>query len=114
LSSFILNNTDDIHRWRFEASGQYSTRSAYRKLLLAPSPLNRGSDFGNHGLQVNAKPLFGWPFRNAAGQQIDCKKEVSNIRNVALSATKMKRLPSFCMAILLLYSAALKLCSFDA
>jgi len=38
------------------------------------SLLNLGNGFGNHGLLVNARPLCGWQFGTAVGQQTDCKK----------------------------------------
>jgi hypothetical protein len=34
LSGFNLHDTDDIHHWRFEASGIFSTRSAYRNFFV--------------------------------------------------------------------------------
>jgi hypothetical protein len=33
MLNFVLNTTDDIHHWKFEASGIYSTRSAYRNFF---------------------------------------------------------------------------------
>jgi len=33
MAGFVLNTTDDIHHWKFEASGIYSTRSAYRNFF---------------------------------------------------------------------------------
>ena len=34
LAGVNLNNTDDIHRWKPEASGEFSTRSAYKNFFV--------------------------------------------------------------------------------
>jgi len=34
LSEFHLNNSDDIHQWKFESSGIFSSRSAYRAFFV--------------------------------------------------------------------------------
>jgi hypothetical protein len=34
ISAITLNSSEDIHLWRFEASGVYSTKSAYRNFFV--------------------------------------------------------------------------------
>lgn len=34
LASIVLNHADDLHHWKFEASGEFSTRSAYRSFFV--------------------------------------------------------------------------------
>ena len=67
LSGFVLNPTDDIHHWKPESSGIFSTKSAY-PFSSAPSPLNHGSDYGSLGLRGNAKLSYGWPFGTIFGR----------------------------------------------
>jgi hypothetical protein len=59
ISSISLNTTQDVHLWKSEASGVFSTKSAYKNFLLAPSLSSHGSDFGSPGPLVNTNPLCG-------------------------------------------------------
>ena len=70
LSGFVLNPTEDIHHWKPESSGIFSTKSAY-PFSSAPSPLKHGSDYGSLGLRGNAKLSYGWPFGTVVGRQTD-------------------------------------------
>jgi len=90
LSGFVLNPTEDIHHWKPESSGIFSTKSAY-PFSSAPSPLNHGSDYGSLGLRGNAKLSYGWPFGTVVGWQTDWKKEVFPILIIASSAIKKMR-----------------------
>ena len=75
LAGITLNTNDDAHIWRFESSGIFSTKSAYLHSSSVLLPLSHGKGYGNLGYRANAKSLFGWLSRAAAGQQIGYKKE---------------------------------------
>lgn len=76
--------TQTIHRWKPEALGLISTRSAYKIFFPAPFPLNLGRKCGRLGRQINAKHLCGWPFGTIVRLQIVCKKEAYHILSTAL------------------------------
>ncbi|KAG2598128.1 hypothetical protein PVAP13_5KG370607 [Panicum virgatum] len=59
ISGANLNNSEDIHRWKPEASGPFSTRSAIEVTLLVPYPLNHGTDYGRLRRRVNVRPSCG-------------------------------------------------------
>ena len=67
LAGITLNTNDDAHIWRFESSGIFSTKSAYRhsSSVLLPSSLGKG--YGNLGHRANAKSLYGWLSETTAG-----------------------------------------------
>ena len=73
--------------------------------LLDLWALSHGNGFGNLGLPVNVKPLFGWPFVTDVGQLIACKKEGSLTLIVARCVTKKKRQSNTC---------SLRVCSPDS
>ena len=80
-----LNDNEATHMWKPEASGLFSTRSAYRSFFLsAQSLLNLGIKYGSHGHLGNAKHLCGWLFGIVVGPQIIYRKEVFLILSVAL------------------------------
>jgi len=47
-------DVEDVHKWRFEASGQFSTRSAYKALLNVSIYFAAGKLIWVLGLQGNA------------------------------------------------------------
>ncbi|ONM54878.1 Plant UBX domain-containing protein 2 [Zea mays] len=64
LEEVALNDDEDKHEWRHEASGCFSPAScnpAIRSYLWAPSRLSHGRDYGNRGHLQNARCFFGWP-----------------------------------------------------
>ena len=91
LAEFAVNDTKDLHHWKFEASRTFSTRSAYRAFLKEPLALNLGRGSGNPGHSVSAKPLFGWPFAIDVGLLIVCKKQDYLTLLAARCVTKKKR-----------------------
>jgi len=52
---------------RFEPSGNFSTRAAYRAFSLVQPLLSLENGFGELGHLGNAKPSFGWLSAIAAG-----------------------------------------------
>lgn len=97
LTDIVLNHSVDRHLWKFEAAGQFSTSRLIGPSWLAPSPLNLGSGYGNLGLRVNAKYLFGWPSAIVAGLLIAWRKEGFLIPSSAASVTRRMRRFSTCL-----------------
>ena len=84
LVGVTLNDNEDTHNWKPEASGLFSTRSTYRSFFIGSSTLNLGRKYGSQGYLGNAKHLCGWLSRIVVGLQIVYKKEVFLILSVAL------------------------------
>ena len=92
LVGVTLNDNEATHMWKPEASGLFSTRSAYRSFFLsAQSLLNLGIKYGSHGHLGNAKHLCGWLFGIVVGPQIVYRKEVFLILSIALFAIRRRK-----------------------
>ena len=91
LVGVTLNDNEDAHKWKPEASGLFSTRSTYRSFFIGSSTLNLGRKYGSQGYLGNAKHLCGWLFGIIVGLHIVYKKEVFLILSIALSATRRRK-----------------------
>jgi hypothetical protein len=50
LQETILTQDADVHLWRLEASGHFSSKSSYRVFLMVLLLSRLGVEFGDHGL----------------------------------------------------------------
>jgi len=91
LVGVTLNDNEDTHNWKPEASGLFSTRSTYRSFFIGSSTLNLGRKYGSQGYLGNAKHLCGWLFGIVVGLHIVYKKEVFLILSIAHSAIRRRK-----------------------
>ncbi|KAG2620200.1 hypothetical protein PVAP13_3NG158708 [Panicum virgatum] len=75
ISEFHLNISEDLHQWKFESSGLFSSRSAYRAFFVGTIQFETRKRLWKAWAPKNARPSFGLLFITAVGQQlIACKK----------------------------------------
>ena len=75
LANVNLNDTEDIHRWKLEASGFFHQDQPIRTSSSLPSPLNHGRKCGRPGPLENVKHLCGWLLGIDVGLLTACKKK---------------------------------------
>jgi hypothetical protein len=82
---------EDQHIWRFDASGSYSAKSAYRAFSTDLSLLSRGGRYGSVRHLVNAIFSSGLPFKAATGRLIALLAEECHVWRSAPFVIKRKR-----------------------
>jgi hypothetical protein len=91
LREVTLSQDEDQHIWRFDASGSYSAKSAYRAFSTDLSLLSRGGRYGSVGHLVNAIFSSGLPFKAATGRLIALLAEECHVWRSAPFVIKRKR-----------------------
>jgi len=93
---------------RFEPSGNFSTRAAYRAFSLVQPLLSLENGFGKPGHRGSAKPSFGLLSAIVAGQLTVYKREDFHIQSIAPSVTRMmKRFRIYLLHVFLLDNSGL-------
>jgi len=93
LYNFELEpDVEDVHIWRFSASGQYSAKSAYESFFLGSTQFGPYERIWNTWARPNAVFSFGWWPTIGVGRQIALHVVGCLILSSALSVTRRMRL----------------------
>jgi hypothetical protein len=106
LDDFAVNDIEDIHHWKFEASGTFSTRSSYIAFFAGSIGFEPWKRLWKSWPPANAKPLYGWLCVTDVGLLIACRKEDSLIPTVARYVTKKRRQSNTCSLLVCLHGSS--------
>jgi len=82
---------EDLHIWKFTASGFYSTKSAYEALFIGATQFDPWREFGKAGLRGNVSSFCGLLPIIDAGQQTDLLKKALTIHQNVHFVIKLKK-----------------------
>jgi len=112
LAGVNLNNTDDIHRWKPEASGEFSTRSAYKNFFVGAITFEPWKKVWKSWAPVKYKTFVWLAIRNRCWTTDRLQKEATLILSVARSATRKRKIFSTSsLLVFLLGNSGLPFCS---
>jgi len=97
LLDTTLSQDEDVHIWRLDSSGIFSSKSAYRAFFNGAILLNIGGGCGNHGLLRNAKFFSGSPSGIGAGLRIVWRGVACHTRPCVRSVTRKKKISNTCL-----------------
>jgi len=111
LASVSLNDNEDTHKWKPEASGLFLTRSAYRNFFTGSITIEPWKKVWKSWAPGKCKTFVWLAIRNLVGL-IVYKKEVFLILSVALFAIRrMKTFSTFSSHVFLQGNSGMPSCS---
>jgi hypothetical protein len=91
LTDVILHGTDDTHHWKFEASGNFSSKSAYRAFFAGSVSFEPWKRLWKYWAPSKCKTFIWLAIVTSVGRLTVYKKEGSLTLLAARCATKKKR-----------------------
>jgi hypothetical protein len=97
LSEFLLNNSDDLHQWKFESSGIFSSRSTYRAFFVGAVQFEPWKRLWKAWAPNKCKTFVWLAIRNRCWTADRLQKKGDfHILIIVLSATKKMKPPNIC------------------
>ncbi|GJN20314.1 hypothetical protein PR202_gb07677 [Eleusine coracana subsp. coracana] len=88
LADVVLSEEEDLHIWRFDNSGQYTTKSTYLAFFNGAIQFEPWRRIWKSWAPAKCKIFLWLAVRNNVGQQIVWQKETSLILTIAYCVTK--------------------------